>query len=68
MRELPKNIPKLNYSRNIGEQVVGGAINPKEENGTNMIENTQINRLVDDTFATMDANLMLFMMHLLLIG
>ena len=68
MLELPKNIPKLNYSRNIGEQVVGGAINPKEENGTNMIENTQINRLVDDTFASMDANLMLFMMHLLLIG
>ena len=68
MLELPKNIPKLYYSRNIGEQVVGGAINPKEENGTNMIENTQINRLVDDTFASMDANLMLFMMHLLLIG
>ena len=68
MLELPKNIPKLNYSRNIGEQVVGGAVNPKEENGTNMIENTRINRLVDDTFASMDANLMLFMMHLLLIG
>ena len=68
MLELPKNIPKLDYSRNIGEQVVGGAINPKEENGTNMIENTQINRLVDDTFVSMDANLMLFMMHLLLIG
>ena len=68
MLELLKNIPKLNYSRNIGEQVVGGAINPKEENGTNMIENNGINRLIDGTFASMDANLMLFMMHLLLIG
>ena len=64
MLELPKNIPKLNYSRNIGEQVVGGAINPKEENGTNMNENNGINRLIDGTFASMDANLMLFMMQL----
>ena len=64
MFELPKNIPKLNYSRNIGEQVVGGAINPKEENDTNMIENNGINRLIDGTFASMDVNLMLFMMHL----
>ena len=40
MLELPRNIPKLNYSRYIGEQVVGGVVNPKEDNGTNMIENT----------------------------
>jgi hypothetical protein len=54
-------LSKLNYSRNIGEQVDGDGVdgdeaNHMEENVANIIKNDGINRLIHDTFSLMDDN------------